>query len=366
MKIILNISRHCIETAAKAKYEQLIRSYLKRGTPEKEKRFIENQIDALKFFLEHTDFNELRYRCSLEGPNQEAELTVGRALENMVVRIKGKAVYRKLGENKGENMELNFKDKVIMTAAASKGMGYAIARQCAEEGAKVSMASRSKEQIEAAADQIQKETNSDVTPFVFDASNGASIEQWTEKTLDVYGRIDGLLVNAGGPPTGQFDDFSDKDWQNAFELTLLSSIRMIRSVLPAMRNQGGGSILTITSSSIKEPIDVLILSNVMRSGVTSLVKSLSQQLAKDRIRVNNIIPGYIATDRLTALDIQGAEKMGISVEQRRSQTESTIPWGRYGKPDEFARAAAFLLSDAASYITGVSLAVDGGRMKTVW
>lgn len=263
-------------------------------------------------------------------------------------------------------MELNLKDKVIMVAAASKGMGYAIARQCALEGARVSMASRSKDQIESAAEKIFKETGRSVSPFVFDAADGKSIEQWTQDTLKTYGKINGLLVNAGGPPTGMFHDFADADWQAAFNLTLMSAVRMIRAVIPSMKQQGGGAILTITSSSVKEPIDVLILSNVMRSGVTSLVKSLSQQLAADKIRVNNIIPGFINTQRLFSLDEQAAEKLEITYEQRREQIESTIPWQRYGEPEEFAKAAAFLLSEAASYITGVSLAVDGGRMKTVW
>ncbi|WP_300459145.1 SDR family oxidoreductase [Desulfobacula sp.] len=263
-------------------------------------------------------------------------------------------------------MELNLTNKVVMIAAASKGMGYAIARQCAREGAQVSMASRSKKQIEAAAERIRKETSSHVTPFVFDAADGDSIERWTADTLKTYGRINGLLVNAGGPPTGLFDQFDDKDWQAAFDLTLMSAVRMMRSVIPSMKQQGGGSILTITSSSVKEPIDVLILSNVMRSGVTSLVKSLSQQLAKDKIRVNNIIPGFIDTQRLSAIDAQAASQFGITLEQRREQVASTIPWKRYGKPEEFAKAATFLLSEAASYITGVSLSVDGGRMKTVW
>ena len=263
-------------------------------------------------------------------------------------------------------MELNLKDKVIMVAAASKGMGYAIARQCAREGARVSMASRSKIEIEAAAEKISIETGGTVSPFVFDAADGKSIKQWTQDTLKTYGKINGLLVNAGGPPTGLFHDFDDSDWQAAFNLTLMSAVRMIRAVIPSLKQQGGGAILTITSSSVKEPIDVLILSNVMRSGVTSLVKSLSQQLAADKIRVNNIIPGFINTQRLFSLDDQAAEKMGITYEQRRDQVESTIPWKRYGEPEEFANAAAFLLSDAASYITGVSLAVDGGRMKTVW
>jgi len=256
-------------------------------------------------------------------------------------------------------MELCLKDKIIMIAAASKGMGYAIARQCALEGAKVSIASRSKIQIEEAAGRIRKETGGDITPFVFNAEDGTSIERWTADTIKKYGQINSLLVNAGGPPTGSFDDFDDEAWQRAFNLTLMSAVRMIRAVLPSMKQQGGGSILTITSSSVKEPIDVLILSNVMRSGVTSLVKSLSQQLAGNKIRVNNIIPGFINTQRLSTLDIQAAERMEIKYEQRREQVESTIPWGRYGESEEFAKAAAFLLSDAASYITGVSRAVDG-------
>ncbi|MCP4366599.1 MAG: SDR family oxidoreductase [Deltaproteobacteria bacterium] len=263
-------------------------------------------------------------------------------------------------------MELYLKNKVIMIAAASKGMGYAIARQCALEGAKVSIASRSKKQIEDAAECIRKETEGNITPFVFNAEDRTTIERWTADTIETYGQINGLLVNAGGPPTGLFNDFDDEAWQKAFNLTLMSAVRMIRTVLPSMKQHGGGSILTITSSSVKEPIDVLILSNVMRSGVTSLVKSLSQQLAGDKIRVNNIIPGFINTQRLSTLDVQAASRMGIKYKQRREQVESTIPWGRYGEPEEFAKAAAFLLSEAASYITGVSLTVDGGRMKTVW
>ncbi len=263
-------------------------------------------------------------------------------------------------------MELNLKNKVIMVAAASKGMGYAIAWQCAMEGAKVSIASRSKKQIEIAAEKIRQETNGNVASFVFNATDKTSIEKWTSDTLEKYGQINGLLINAGGPPTGLFDHFDDKDWQTAFDLTLMSAIRMIRSVLPSMKEQGSGSILAITSSSVKEPIDILILSNVMRSGVTSLIKSLSQQLATYQIRVNNIIPGFISTDRLYELDDIAANQLGITHEQRREQIESTIPWKRYGKPEEFAKAATFLLSDAASYITGVSLSVDGGRMKTVW
>ena len=263
-------------------------------------------------------------------------------------------------------MDLQLQDQVIMVAAASQGMGYAIARQCALEGARVSMGSRNREAIEAAAEKIRLETGAEVRAYVFDAKDGVSIDRWVANTVTDLGPVSGLLVNAGGPPTGQFESFSDQDWQAAFELTLLSSIRMIRAVLPSMKQLGGGSILTLTSSSVKEPIDVLILSNVMRSGVTSLVKSLSQQLAGDKIRVNNIIPGLIDTQRVQGMDQAMADKLGISREERKAQVEATLPWGRYGRPEEFANAATFLLSEAASYITGVSLTVDGGKMKTVW
>ena len=178
--------------------------------------------------------------------------------------------------------------------------------------------------------------------------------------------MDGLVVNAGGPPTGGFDDFTDQDWQDAFELTLLSSTRMIRAVLPSMRQQGGGSIVTVTSSSVKEPIDILLLSNVMRSGVTSLAKSLSTQLASEKIRVNNLVPGSINTDRLRDSVRVQAEALGISFETRWQGRGGAVPLGRFGEPDEFGRAGAFVLSEAASYITGETLVVDGGAMKTVW
>ena len=168
------------------------------------------------------------------------------------------------------------------------------------------------------------------------------------------------------PPQENFEDFSDEDWQAAFELNLFSAVRMIRAALPSMRERGGGSILTVTSMSVKEPIDVLILSNVMRSGVTSLLKSLSAQLAADNIRLNNLMPGRINTDRIRSLDGINSKKQGVPVEQIQAASHVQIPLGRYGTIEEFGRCGAFLLSDAASYITGSSLAVDGGALKTVW
>ncbi|QUN05421.1 SDR family oxidoreductase [Shewanella yunxiaonensis] len=263
-------------------------------------------------------------------------------------------------------MDLALQGKTVMVAAASKGIGYAIALQCAREGANVSIASRDPVAIAAAAEQIAAQTGALVKGYSFDAKDVASIDAWVHATLEDFGPVSGLVVNAGGPPPGQFEQFSDDDWRAAFELTLMSAVRLIRGVLPSMKSLGGGSVVAVTSSSVKEPIDILLLSNVMRSGVTSLLKSLSQQYAPDNIRFNNMMPGLINTDRLTGLNIKRAQVLNISADEVRQQQEAELPMRRYGEPQEFANAAAFLLSPAASYITGVTLAVDGGKIKTVW
>lgn len=263
-------------------------------------------------------------------------------------------------------MELGLHGKVAMVAASSKGLGYGIARELAREGALVSIGARTEADIFDAADALIEETETEVLPNVLDAADSDSISRWLENTTDAFGGVDLLVVNAGGPPAGNFDDFADSDWEAAFELTLLGAVRMIRAVLPCMRQAGGGSILTITSCSVKEPIDFLLLSNVMRSGVTSLAKSLSQQLAPENIRVNNLMPGRIDTDRVHSLDEMNAEAKGHSVEEVRADNALGIPLHRYGTIEEFGRLGAFLLSDAASYITGQTIAVDGGAIKTVW
>ena len=263
-------------------------------------------------------------------------------------------------------MDLQVEGKVFMVAASSKGLGFGIARELAKNGATVCISSRTKADIEKAAEQLRNETGATIHASVFDAADPDSIKIWVNEVKTAFERIDGLAVNAGGPPAGNFDDFNDNDWHAAFNLTLMSAVRLIRGVLPEMRNGEGGSILTVTSMSVKEPINRLLLSNVFRSGVTSLVKSLSNELAKDNIRVNNLMPGRMDTERLRALAKNNAALNGISEEEMNQQMASVIPIGRYGTIDEFGKAGAFLLSPAASYITGVSLAVDGGIMKTVW
>ncbi len=262
-------------------------------------------------------------------------------------------------------MDINIKDKVFLVAASSKGLGYGIARELALNGAMVSIGSRDAENVEKAAQSLRQETNTPIYASTMDVTDAASISRWVGETAKAFERIDGLVVNAGGPPPGTFDDFGDTEWQTGFNLTLMSAVRMIREVLPYMRTAGGGSILTITSLSVKEPITNLLLSNVFRAGVVSLVKSLATQLAEEKIRVNNLIPGRIDTDRVKALDKNTAEKQGSKVETIRQQNQSSVPLQRYGTIEEFGKAGAFLLSDAASYITGTSLVVDGGLLKSV-
>ena len=263
-------------------------------------------------------------------------------------------------------MELGLQGRVAMVAAASKGLGFGIARALAREGARVSIGARTRSEVQQAAESVTAETGAETLPWVMDAADADSIAEWTDRTANAFGGVDALVVNAGGPPVGRFDDFTDEEWQQAFELTLLSAVRMIRSALPYLRRSGGGAVLTITSVSVKEPIDFLLLSNVMRSGVTSLVKSLSRQLAPENIRVNNLMPGRIDTDRVRSLDKLNAEKRGLGAEEMRAVHEQGIPLGRYGTIEEFGRLGAFLLSDAASYITGQTIAVDGGSVRTVW
>jgi 3-oxoacyl-[acyl-carrier protein] reductase len=260
-------------------------------------------------------------------------------------------------------MELGLKNKIAMVGGASKGLGFAVARALVAEGAQVSIASRDKDAIRRAADTITRDTGGPVLAVAADLSNADAIAAWHAATLARFGGIDLLFANTGGPPAGAALAFDDDVWQAAFDLLLMSVIRTVRLVVPAMRARGGGAILVGTSSSVKEPIANLALSNVLRSGVTSLAKTLSLELAPDKIRVNTLIPGRMATDRLRQLDEINAKKSGLSLEDQQARAAATIPLGRYGAPDDFGRMGAFLLSDAASYVTGASVQVDGGLIK---
>jgi 3-oxoacyl-[acyl-carrier protein] reductase len=260
-------------------------------------------------------------------------------------------------------MDLGLKDKIAMVGGASKGLGFAVARALAGEGARVSIASRDGAAIQRAADVIAQETGAKALAMPVDLSTGDAIAAWHAATIKEFGGVDLLFANTGGPPAGTALSFDDAAWQAAFESLLLSVVRTVRLVVPSMRARGGGAILVGTSSTVKEPVPNLALSNVMRSGVTSLVKTLSMELASEKIRINTLIPGRIATDRLQELDEISAKRAGIALEEQQQRGASAIPFGRYGQPAEFGRIGAFLLSSAASYITGASVQVDGGLIR---
>ena len=263
-------------------------------------------------------------------------------------------------------MDLGLKGKVAMVAGASRGLGLAVARGLAAEGVHVSLSSRNQDAIAAAARQISADTYMDSLAVAVDVRSADSIAGWHQQTIDRFGGVDLLFVNAGGPPAGPALSFDDAGWQGAFELLVLSAVRMVRLAVPSMKARGGGAILVSTSSAVKEPIPNLALSNVVRASVGALSKTLANELAPDRIRVNHLLPGRIDTDRVRELDTIRGKASGSTADQVKATYEKTIPLGRYGRPEEYGSAAVFLFSDAARYITGASLQVDGGIIKGVY
>lgn len=262
-------------------------------------------------------------------------------------------------------MNLQLKNKVMLIAGASKGLGYAVAHALAEEGAIVAISSRDQASITSAAARIEKDTGSPVVAAAVDVRSAEAIHKWIAAAADKFGGIDGLMTNSGGPAAGLAISFDDAAWQEAADLLLFSTIRMVRAAVPHMKTRGGGAILVSTSSSVKEPVQNLGLSTVLRASVSALAKTLALELASSKIRVNQIIPGRIDTDRVRHLDQVNAQKQGVSVEEAKARAMSSIPMGRYGEPPEFGRVGAFLLSDAASYMTGSTVQVDGGLIKSV-
>ncbi|MBP1950539.1 SDR family oxidoreductase [Virgibacillus litoralis] len=263
-------------------------------------------------------------------------------------------------------MDLQLKGKSVLVTAASKGLGKAIATEFAQEGANVLISSRSESSLASTVREIKKKTgNENVSYIVCDMKNTEEIRQMAEHAVSVYGTVDVLVNNAGGPPAGKFADMSDEDWYHAFELNLLSFIRTTRVVIPYMKKQEIGHIVNIASSSIKQSLDNLILSNTMRPAIVGLAKSLARELAEDNILINTVGPGTIETDRVLELNQKKSDKQGVSVEEVKQEAVQQIPMKRYGEPDEFAKAIVFLASGANTYITGQSLIIDGGQVKAL-
>ncbi len=262
-------------------------------------------------------------------------------------------------------MDLKLKDKVVLVMASSSGLGKAIAREYAREGARVMICSTNGHKLEQASRDIASETGNRPDFRVCDVTRSEDISRLVQATLENLGAIHVLVNNAGGPPPGPFESFGDETWQLAFELNLLSYIRTIREVLPVMKKQHWGRIINSTSSSVKQVIDNLILSNTFRLGVIGLTKTLSRELAGDGILINAIGPGRFDTDRIQQLDRDKSERTGLSLEEVKAGSLMNIPLGRYGRPEEYARLALFLGSAANSYITGQTILADGGMVRAL-
>ncbi len=262
-------------------------------------------------------------------------------------------------------MNLGLTDKIAVVGASSKGLGRAIALGLAQEGAKVTICARNRDTLEATAQEIRNLTGTDVLAVPTDVSEPEQIEVLINTALSHFGGIDILVNNAGGPRAGRFDDLSAEDYRDAVQLNLMSTINLCRAVVPTMQERGGGRIINLTSVSVKQPVDGLMLSNMARTGVIGFAKTLATELAPDKILVNNVCPGIIYTDRIQQLATVRAEEAGITFDEALANMTANIPLGRIGKPDEFAALVVFLASEQASYITGTTIQVDGGMVKSL-
>jgi 3-oxoacyl-[acyl-carrier protein] reductase len=259
-------------------------------------------------------------------------------------------------------MDLKLANTVAVVGASSAGLGRAVAHLFAREGARVVINGRRRDVLAATAGDIQRTTGAEVEAVPGDLSRAEDCSRVIRGAIERFGRIDALVTNAGGPPSRSFEEISDDDWSAAFELTLMSAVRLMREALPHLR-KSQGSIVNITSISVKQPISGLILSNSLRPGVVGLGKTLANDLAAARVRVNDVGPGVIWTDRQEYLARVRAESQKIPIEEVVKRMEKDIPMGRFGQPEELANLVVFLCSPAAAYITGQTILVDGGAYR---
>lgn len=272
------------------------------------------------------------------------------------MQIRGQSFYMDLGLN----------GKVALVCAASRGLGKAVAEELANEGANLILCARNADVLSQTCDEIRRKSNVEVLGISADLTEIADIESLYKESIETFGKIDILVNNVGGPPAGTFENLSRKNWEDANRLLLISVLDLTRLVLPQMKENSWGRILNITSIASKQPVENLILSNSLRAAVTGFAKTLADEVAPFGITVNNILPGYTRTERVEQLAHTIAEKEGITPQEAQSKWTNQIPMKRLGEPQEFAALAAFLVSERASYITGSSIAVDGGWTRSLF
>jgi 3-oxoacyl-[acyl-carrier protein] reductase len=263
-------------------------------------------------------------------------------------------------------MELGLEGRAALVGGASRGIGKAIAANLAREGCRVALCARNKQTLDAAAAEINSATGARALPIVCDMASYDDIKRAVAETVEAFGRLDIVVNNAGGPPTGTFETLDERYWQHAVDQNLFSAVRTIRQALPHLRRSSAGRIINITSVAVKQPIDGLILSNTTRLGVAGMAKTLSRELAPLGITVNNVCPGNIATERLISLIEERARQQGISLEQAVQLEESRTPMGFLGDPDDVANLVVFLASAKARYLTGATIQVDGGSTTALF
>ncbi len=263
-------------------------------------------------------------------------------------------------------MDLGLKNRTAIVCAASRGLGYAAARELAAEGARVVICARGDERLQSARQAIIAETKADVRAVAADLATVEGIDAVARAAEQAFGQVDILVNNTGGPPSAPFEKLPWELWQQHVNNLLRGTVELTRRVLPGMRERKWGRVLNVTSITVKQPVDGLMLSNSLRAAVTGFARTLATEVAKDGVTVNCILPGFTKTERVEQLAKANAERDGVSIEQVNARTEAQIPMGRIGEPREFGALAAFLASERASYITGQSVAVDGGWIRSLF
>lgn len=259
-------------------------------------------------------------------------------------------------------MDLGIRNRVAMVAAASKGLGRAIAETLAGEGCRVSICSRSLESLEEARATIE-EKGAEVLPVACDVTSANDLKRWFDETVSRFGQVDILVTNTGGPPAAPFLKLTEEQWRSGIDSTLLNVVRLCNLVIPGMQERQWGRIVHLTSFVAKQPVELLTVSSTLRAGLSGLTKTLADQVARDGILVNAVLPGHFLTDRQWHLAELRAKDQGITPEEYLRKSEGLIPLGRYGRPEELGSVVAFLCSERASYLTGASLQVDGGLYR---